>query len=96
MLPAEAAEREDHRGGKARSEAQSAHRVPHVARDYVEQRNASCVARVVLDPIDAAERDPRVTRIGRLLRMYADHREDITKVGAGDIAAGRWNPPWLA
>ena len=26
-------------------------------------------------------------RIGRLLRMYADHREDITKVGAGDIAA---------
>ena len=26
-------------------------------------------------------------RIGRLLRMYADHREDVTKVGAGDIAA---------
>lgn len=26
-------------------------------------------------------------RIGRLLRMYADHREDITEVRAGDIAA---------
>src|SRR5512136_603016 len=26
-------------------------------------------------------------RIGRLLRMYADHREDITDVHAGDIAA---------
>jgi elongation factor G len=26
-------------------------------------------------------------RIGRLLRMYADHREDITEVHAGDIAA---------
>ncbi len=26
-------------------------------------------------------------RIGRLLRMYADHREDVEKVGAGDIAA---------
>ena len=26
-------------------------------------------------------------RIGRLIRMYADRREDITKAGAGDIAA---------
>jgi elongation factor G len=26
-------------------------------------------------------------RIGRLLRMYADHRDDITEVRAGDIAA---------
>jgi elongation factor G len=26
-------------------------------------------------------------RIGRLLRMYADHREDVTEVRAGDIAA---------
>ncbi len=26
-------------------------------------------------------------RIGRLLRMYADHREDVTEVHAGDIAA---------
>lgn len=26
-------------------------------------------------------------RIGRLLRMYADHREDVDEVGAGDIAA---------
>lgn len=26
-------------------------------------------------------------RIGRLIRMYADSREDITKAGAGDIAA---------
>jgi elongation factor G len=26
-------------------------------------------------------------RIGRLLRMYADHREDIEEVGAGDIGA---------
>lgn len=26
-------------------------------------------------------------RIGRLLRMYADHREDVTEVYAGDIAA---------
>jgi len=26
-------------------------------------------------------------RIGRLLRMYADHREDVTEVQAGDIAA---------
>jgi len=26
-------------------------------------------------------------RIGRLLRMYADHREDITEVNAGDIGA---------
>ncbi len=29
----------------------------------------------------------RRERIGRLLRMYADHREDITEVRAGDIAA---------
>jgi elongation factor G len=26
-------------------------------------------------------------RVGRLIRMYADHREDITEVRAGDIAA---------
>ena len=26
-------------------------------------------------------------RVGRLIRMYADRREDITKAGAGDIAA---------
>ena len=26
-------------------------------------------------------------RVGRLLRMYADHREDVTEVRAGDIAA---------
>lgn len=26
-------------------------------------------------------------RVGRLLRMYADHREDIDEVGAGDIGA---------
>ena len=26
-------------------------------------------------------------RVGRLLRMYADHREDVTEVYAGDIAA---------
>jgi len=26
-------------------------------------------------------------RIGRLLRMYADHREDVTEIRAGDIAA---------
>jgi elongation factor G len=26
-------------------------------------------------------------RIGRLLRMYADRREDVTEVYAGDIAA---------
>ena len=26
-------------------------------------------------------------RIGRLIRMYADRREDIEKAGAGDIAA---------
>ena len=26
-------------------------------------------------------------RIGRLLRMYADHREDVTEVRAGDIVA---------
>ena len=29
----------------------------------------------------------RRERIGRLLRMYADRREDITEVGAGDIGA---------
>ena len=29
----------------------------------------------------------RKERIGRLLRMYADRREDITEVGAGDIGA---------
>ncbi len=29
----------------------------------------------------------RKERIGRLLRMYADHREDITEVTAGDIGA---------
>lgn len=32
-------------------------------------------------------RKGRRERIGRLLRMYADHREDITEVRAGDIAA---------
>jgi elongation factor G len=26
-------------------------------------------------------------RIGRLLRVYADHREDVTEIGAGDIGA---------
>ena len=26
-------------------------------------------------------------RVGRLLRMYADHREDITALGAGEIGA---------
>lgn len=26
-------------------------------------------------------------RVGRLLRVYADHREDITEIGAGDIGA---------
>ena len=26
-------------------------------------------------------------RIGRILRMHADHREDITEIGAGDLAA---------
>ncbi len=26
-------------------------------------------------------------RVGRLLRMYADHREDINEIGAGDIGA---------
>jgi len=26
-------------------------------------------------------------RIGRLLRMYADHREDVTEIRAGDIGA---------
>ena len=29
----------------------------------------------------------RKERIGRLIRMYADHREDIEEVSAGDIAA---------
>ncbi len=29
----------------------------------------------------------RKERIGRIVRMYADHREDINRVGAGDIAA---------
>jgi elongation factor G len=26
-------------------------------------------------------------RIGRLLRVYADHREDVNEIGAGDIGA---------
>lgn len=26
-------------------------------------------------------------RVGRLLRVYADHREDVTEIGAGDIGA---------
>ena len=26
-------------------------------------------------------------RIGRLIRVYADHREDVTEIGAGDIGA---------
>ena len=26
-------------------------------------------------------------RIGRLLRVYADHREDLQEIGAGDIGA---------
>ena len=26
-------------------------------------------------------------RIGRLLRVYADHREDVQEIGAGDIGA---------
>jgi elongation factor G len=29
----------------------------------------------------------RKERVGRIVRMYADRREDITRVGAGDIAA---------
>ena len=29
----------------------------------------------------------RRERIGRLIRMYADHREDVTEVRAGDIGA---------
>lgn len=37
---------------------------------------------MVLNPIKG-----RKERIGRLLRMYADHREDITEVTAGDIGA---------
>ncbi len=31
--------------------------------------------------------DDRRERIGRLLRMYADRREDVTEIGAGDIGA---------
>lgn len=37
---------------------------------------------MVLNPIKG-----RKERIGRLLRMYADHREDITEVRSGDIGA---------
>jgi len=32
-------------------------------------------------------RKQKKERVGRLIRMYADHREDIKEVGAGDIAA---------
>jgi elongation factor G len=37
---------------------------------------------MVLNPIKGKKE-----RVGRLLRMYADHREDITEVYAGDIVA---------
>ncbi|MBP9676741.1 MAG: elongation factor G [Anaerolineaceae bacterium] len=40
------------------------------------------VGDMVLNPIKG-----RKERIGRLLRMYADHREDIDEVAAGDIGA---------
>ncbi len=32
-------------------------------------------------------RSGRKERIGRILRMHANHREDIDSIGAGDIAA---------